>query len=73
MNKTICGANCSGCMRKETCKGCVETKGSPIWKSVGMCTRGKTLFWYYCRTGFLVVCTYGENGAGPELVMHKKR
>lgn len=28
--KTICGIDCSGCGRKETCKGCEETNGYPL-------------------------------------------
>lgn len=27
---TYCGANCENCPSKETCKGCVETSGSPF-------------------------------------------
>ena len=27
--KTICGIDCSGCSRKNSCKGCVETDGHP--------------------------------------------
>ena len=27
--KTICGIDCSGCSRKDSCKGCTETDGHP--------------------------------------------
>lgn len=27
--KTICGIDCSGCSRKDSCKGCKETDGHP--------------------------------------------
>ena len=27
---TYCGANCEGCPSKDSCKGCVETGGSPF-------------------------------------------
>ena len=27
--KTICGIDCSGCSRKDSCKGCAETDGHP--------------------------------------------
>ena len=27
---TYCGANCENCPSKETCKGCIETGGSPF-------------------------------------------
>ena len=27
--KTICGIDCSGCSRKDSCKGCAETNGHP--------------------------------------------
>ena len=32
MNHSICGANCTECMMKNTCKGCTETKGCPFGK-----------------------------------------
>ena len=32
MNHSICGADCAECMMKNTCKGCVETKGCPFGK-----------------------------------------
>lgn len=32
MSHSICGANCTECPSKETCKGCVETKGCPFGK-----------------------------------------
>ena len=28
--KTICGIDCTGCSWKESCKGCMETNGSPF-------------------------------------------
>ncbi len=28
--KTICGTDCTGCSWKESCKGCMETNGSPF-------------------------------------------
>lgn len=30
MNKTICGANCSACIQKGECKGCVESCANPF-------------------------------------------
>lgn len=32
MRNAICGANCTECPSKETCKGCAETKGCPFGK-----------------------------------------
>lgn len=34
---------------------------------------GKTCFGVIARENFILVCTYGENGAAPELVLYKKR
>lgn len=146
MNNSICGANCSECMMKENCKGCMETKGCPFGKqcfianyiNVGgienylefkqtlikefnglhipempevkelYALNGSFINLEYvlpggqkvqflddnsiylgnqleCELGggrcfgivagmdFLLVCTYGENGAEPELVLYKKR
>ena len=146
MGKSICGANCVECMMKETCHGCMETKGCPFGKqcfiaeyiTVGgeeklqefkeklieefnelkipgmsevtdLCALvGSFVNLEYtlpngqavkflddnsvylgnqleCKLGegrcfgivagmeFLMVCTYGENGADPELVLYKKR
>jgi len=146
MNNSICGANCTECMMKETCKGCTETKGCPFGKQCFIANYinvgGKENYLEFkqtlikefnglhipgmpeveemyalngsfvnleyvfpggqkvkflddnsiylgnqleCELGggrcfgivsgmdFLLVCTYGENGAEPELVMYKKR
>lgn len=32
MKESICGVNCAECPAKESCKGCVETKGCPYGK-----------------------------------------
>lgn len=34
---------------------------------------GKTCFGVIARESFLLVCTYGENGADPEIVVYKRR
>lgn len=34
---------------------------------------GKSCFGVIARESFLLVCTYGENGADPELVVYKRR
>ena len=146
MNNSICDANCMECMMKDTCKGCVETKGCPFGKQCfiaeyinvggkekyqeykkqlisefnelhipGMpevkelyalngsfvnleytLPNGRTVkflddnsiylgnqleselgegrcFGMVASMDFLLVCTYGENGAVPELVLYKKR
>ena len=146
MNNSICGANCSECMRKDTCKGCVETKGCPfgtqcfIANYINIGGKEKYLefkqqlisefndlhitgmpevrelyalngnfvnveytlpnrqtvkflednsvylgnqlegeygegrcFGIVSAPDFLLVCTYGEGGAEPELVLYKKR
>lgn len=146
MSSSLCGANCSECMMKEKCKGCMETKGCPFGKqcfiaeyiSVGgevkyqefkqtliaefnelhipgmpevgelyalngsfvnleyMLPGGQVAkflddnsiylgnqlecefgngrcFGIVAALDFLLVCTYGENGADPELVMYKRR
>ena len=143
---TICGADCSGCGMKESCKGCVESGGCPFGKQCFIAeyinVGGKEKFMEFkqglidefnelnipgmpdvqelyalvgsfvnlkymlpggeivkflddnsiylgnqleCEFGgdrcygivagvdFLLVCTYGENGTNPELVMYKKR
>ena len=43
MCKTICGADCSGCPSKESCGGCMKTKGHPVKKEclVAACCLGK--------------------------------
>ncbi len=33
----------------------------------------KTCFGIIAREGFILICTYGENGANPELVLYKRR
>jgi len=146
MNNSICGANCSECMMKNTCEGCAETKGCPFGKQCFIANyiavggkenylefkqklvaefnglnlpgmpRVKDLYalngsfvnleyalpngqmvkflddnsiylgnQLECELGdgrcygivagmdFLLVCTYGENGAEPELVLYKRR
>lgn len=146
MTESICGANCTECRMKDTCKGCLETKGSPFGKQCFIANYinigGKENYLEFkqtlikefnelhipgmpevkelyalngsfvnleyvlpggqkvqflddnsiylgnqleCELGegrcfgivagmeFLLVCTYGENGAEPELVLYKKR
>lgn len=34
---------------------------------------GKTCFGVIAREGFILICTYGENGTDPELVLYKRR
>ncbi len=34
---------------------------------------GKTCFGVIAREGFILICTYGENGSDPELVVYKRR
>ncbi len=34
---------------------------------------GKTCFGVIARESFILICTYGENGAEPELVLYKRR
>lgn len=34
---------------------------------------GKTCFGVIAREDFILVCTYGENGTAPEIVVYKKR
>lgn len=34
---------------------------------------GKTCFGVIARENFLLICTYGENGADPELVLYQRR
>lgn len=34
---------------------------------------GKTCFGVVARESFILICTYGENGADPELVLYKRR
>lgn len=34
---------------------------------------GKTCFGVIAREGFILICTYGENGAFPELILYKHR
>lgn len=34
---------------------------------------GKTCFGVIARESFILICTYGENGADPELVVYKRR
>lgn len=146
MTNSICGADCTECMMKDTCKGCAETKGCPFGKqcfiaeyiNIGgkekyqefkqqliaefndlhipgmpevkelyalngsfvnleyILPNGQTVKFLddnsiylgnqlECELGegrcfgivgcmdFLLVCTYGENGAEPELVLYKRR
>ena len=146
ITESICGANCTECRMKDTCKGCLETKGSPFGKQCFIANYinigGKENYLEFkqtlikefnelhipgmpevkelyalngsfvnleyvlpggqavkflddnsiylgnqleCELGegrcfgivagmeFLLVCTYGENGAEPELVLYKKR
>ena len=146
MTNSICGADCTECMMKNTCKGCSETKGCPFGKQCFIAEYinigGKAKYQEFkqqlilefnelhipgmpevkelyalngsfvnleytlpngqtvkllddnsiylgnqleCELGegrcfgivgcmdFLLVCTYGENGAEPELVLYKKR
>ena len=146
MSNSICGANCSECMMKNTCEGCAETKGCPFGKQCFIANYiavgGKENYLEFkqklvaefnglnlpgmprvnelyalngsfvnleytlpngqmvkflddnsiylgnqleCEPGdgrcygivagmdFLLVCTYGENGAEPELVLYKRR
>ena len=88
--KTICGIDCSGCGRKETCKGCEETNGYPLG---GECVAaecykagGENCFLAYknqlieefnalgiADNHYLLVCEYGSNGAGPQIIIYKKR
>lgn len=145
---SICGANCSECPSKESCKGCEQTKGCPYGKQCFIAkyilTGGmekyeefknklideinalgiegmekvtylyplvgnfvnleyplpsgerikflkndemylgaqvanlfdeskKTCFGVIAREGFILICTYGENVADPELVLYKQR
>lgn len=145
---SICGANCSECPSKESCKGCEQTKGCPYGKQCfiakyiltgdmekyeefknelideinalgieGMekvtCLyplvgnfvnleyplpsgekikflkndemylgaqvanlfdeNKKTCFGVIARENFILICTYGENGADPELILYKQR
>lgn len=145
---SICGANCSECPSKESCKGCEQTKGCPYGKQCFIAkyilTGGmekyeefknelideinalgiegmemvtclyplvgnfvnlehplpsgekikflkndemylgaqvanlfdeskKTCFGVIARESFILICTYGENGADPELVLYKQR
>ena len=146
MNNSICGADCAECMMKDTCEGCLETKGCPFGKQCFIAeyinVGGKEKYLEFkqqlisefnelhipgmpevkelyalngsfvnleytlpngqtvkflddnsiylgnqleCELGegrcfgivssmeFLMVCTYGENGAEPELVLYKRR
>ncbi len=34
---------------------------------------GKTCFGVIARENFILICTYGENGADPEIVIYKRR
>lgn len=34
---------------------------------------GKTCFGVIAREGFILICTYGENGVDPELILYKHR
>ncbi len=34
---------------------------------------GKTCYGVIARENFILICTYGENGANPELVLYKRR
>lgn len=145
---SICGANCSECPSKESCKGCEQTKGCPYGKQCFIAkyilTGGmekyeefknklideinalgiegmekvtylyplvgnfvnleyplpsgerikflkndemylgaqvanlfdeskKTCFGVIARESFILICTYGENVADPELVLYKQR
>lgn len=43
MSQTICGADCSQCSSKDTCGGCIQTKGHPLKKEclVAVCCLSK--------------------------------
>lgn len=148
MKNSICGANCTECPSKETCKGCTQTKGCPFGKQcfiakyillggmeayqnfkkvlideinaldipgmekvaelvpvvgefvnleyplpngetakflqdneVYLGTQVKNLFddsgqicfGVVVRENFILICTYSENGADPELILYKHR
>lgn len=146
MNPSICGADCSACPMKQSCRGCVSSEGCPFGKpcfiasyiklggeeafcqlkqqllaelnalhieglpavedlyplagsfvnlayplpngnqvpllddsAVYLGTQlhsefgGERCFGIVADPTFLLICTYGDNGSAPELVLYKKR
>ncbi len=54
--KTICGADCSKCSMKETCKGCVKTEGHPFGGTCVVATCCQNREYQYCSDCTETVC-----------------
>ena len=71
---TICGADCSRCAMKKSCKGCIKTDGHPFGGTCIVCCIMLSKKEYRrCSDCLRSVCEYGANGAEPQIIVFKKR